>query len=134
MKLKCVRSAVAWFTEGNVYSVVDDFTRIYEIRDDNGTLSYINKDTLEEIAPPELRGTVFRIYEDCVQTASTQPLSELQQKCNHLNMSISIDPEGFNIFDLDTEKQVLVHSVEEVDEIVGAKESYQESMSKWEWL
>ena len=49
-------------------------------------------------------------------------------------MSISIDPEGFNIFDLDTEKQVLVHSVEEVDEIVGAKESYQESMSKWEWL
>ena len=133
MKFKCIKSDThgVYFTKDQVYILATEPEDPHVI-DDEGDLHEIN--ITDDFIESGMGSAQFERVEDEDRHVSTQSLLKLQQKCKRLNMSISIDPEGFNIFDLDTEKQVLVHSVEEVDEIVGAKESYQESMSKWEWL
>ena len=61
-------------------------------------------------------------------------LRSIQEQCSRANLSISIDPEGFNIFDCDTDMQVQVGSVADVIEILETKLEYQDSMGKWGWL
>ena len=133
MKFKCIKPDThgAYFTKDQVY-VLETKPEDPHVIDDEGDLHEII--VTDNFIESGMGRAQFKLVQDEDQIVSTHVLSELQQKCKQLNMSISIDPEGFNIFDIDTEKQVLVHSVGEVDEIVSAKESYQESMSKWEWL
>ena len=158
MKLKCVRKADdrdPSFTVGNTYEVdvgLSDNDSYIICGDDRCTWA-ITKDTLEFAGMPEFG--IFEIVEepeltedehyapyfdepmspqrtrDAVQVAA---IRSIQEQCSKANLSISIDPEGFNIFDCDTDMQTMVHSVADVLEILESKLKFKSDMEQYQWM
>jgi len=145
MKVKCV--------ENNFESHLDpEFTvgKVYEMRDDGCIIGdddcnwwldddycYSGRPDMAKFEPVTESGNNRREVEPGInQTESVQiaTLRSIQEQCSRANLSISIDPEGFNIFDCDTDMQTMVHSVAEVIEILETKIEYRDYMGKWGWL
>ena len=150
------------FTEGGVYDVVKEGPDTYLVLGDDKAAWDIEKGTLEFSGMPECG--IFEIVEeasDVNQTTVSNPdfpkvtresyahhpsqdehkeptyiatLRSIQEQCYKANLSISIDPSGFNIFDCDTAMQTMVHSVAETIEILETKIEYKDSMVRWVWL
>jgi len=146
MKLKCIENvnrADVSFTLGRIYEVVRETDCVYYVTGDDDIKWCINKDTLEYRGNPAIG--VFEIVDESTSTDEffwkdqTEPvfiatLRSLQEQCSRANLSISIDPGGFNIFDCDTDMQTMVHSAAEAVEILETKLEYKDSMGKWGWL
>ncbi|QDP66539.1 MAG: hypothetical protein Tp1111DCM1126091_45 [Prokaryotic dsDNA virus sp.] len=145
MKLKCLRAGNSWFTEGKVYNIDEEWEDAYVIMDDDCDSGVINKDSLVERNTDEIN--LFEIVADSTSIEVTGPLwkdqtepvqvaaiRSIQEQCSRANLSISIDPEGFNIFDCDTDMQVMVHSVADVLEILESKLKFKSDMEKYQWM
>ena len=145
MKLKCIENvnrADVSFTLGRIYEVVRETDCVYYVTGDDDTEWCVNKDTLEYCGNPAIG--VFEIVDESTSTDEffwkdqTEPvfiatLRSIQEQCSRANLSISIDPEGFNIFDCDTDMQTMVHSAADAVEILETKLEYKDSMGKWGW-
>lgn len=149
MKLKCImcdRRSVT-FTEGALYEAKpsDFYKDEFVVTNDYG-----NRDTVPldgalwkfEIVEPSGEGLWGQLWEEAEQRLEQKQSQEpvqvavirsIQEQCSRANLSISIDPEGFNIFDCDTDMQTMVHSAADAVEILETKLEYKDSMGKWGW-
>jgi len=155
MKLMCTSklSTDDWsFTVGKTYVVERYSAGLYYVIGNDGDEWAIDSDTLEFCGNPAI-GVFETVKEpeltedehyapyfdepmspqrtrDAVQVAA---IRSIQEQCSKANLSISIDPEGFNIFDCDNDLQVMVHSVADVLEILESKLKFKEDMANWSW-
>lgn len=150
MKLKCImcdRRSVT-FTEGALYEAKpsDFYKDEFVVTNDYG-----NRDTVPldgalwkfeivkelELTEDEHYAPYFdepmspQRTKDAVQVAA---IRSIQEQCSKVNLSISIDPSGFNVFDCDNDLQVMVHSVADVLEILESKLKFKSDMEKYQWM
>lgn len=110
--------------QGDFHGIALGYRGIWEASGDNSEFKML--DGSQVISVDSLTNTT-----ESVQIAT---LRSIQEQCSRANLSISIDPEGFNIFDCDTDMQTMVHSVADAVEILETKLEYKDSMGKWGWL
>lgn len=146
MKLKCVSSGRDSFTAGEKYDVIEvEPCGNYKIESNFGTQMTVFGESLKLQLNPsvqfELTEEPCDLYCDkpmtpqsTMESLKIATLRRIQEQCSKANLSISIDPEGFNIFDCDTDMQTMVHSVAETIEILETKIEYKDSMGKWGWV
>ena len=162
MKLKCVENNFTdlldpAFTVGRVYEMRDDGcikgdddynwklndNYCYSLQPDMAKFEIVtehgnNQRDEQPTANLEEAGIQFcdkpmtpRGTRDALQA---ETLRSIQEQCSKANLSISIDPAGFNIFDCDTDMQTMVHSVIDVVEILESKFKFKNDMEKYQWM
>ena len=153
MKLKCVSGVSAYVTNGKLYDILyEDAGGDYTIESDCGVTMTVLRRNLQLLINA---GVTFQLWSDYVATpeeacsqyadkpATPQrtkdalqvaAIRSIQEQCSKANLSISIDPEGFNVFDCDNDLQVMVHSVADVLEILESKLKFKSDMEKYQWM
>lgn len=146
MKLKCVEKTERHdpsFSVGTIYDIKSWGNEFYFVDGDDGLEWSIDREKLEFAGFPQYG--VFEIVEkpkaisvdnsaNTTEPVMVATLRNIQEQCSRANLSISIDPEGFNVFDCDNDMQTQVDSVAEVIEILETKIDFKDSMGKWGWL